>query len=325
MSIVGLHHITVLCSDAGRTEAYYTSTLGFSVVARTSEPEMAESQHLYLAVGTGAAGSIVSFIERPEMPLGREGVGGTHHFALLVETRDALLQWKRRLIDCGVAVNGPLDRHYFESIYHHDPDGTVIEIATRGAGWTRDEAPGKLGTEHRPPPPEMIKGNRDKERIVAETWPEPVPVITRDMRLRSLHHITAIAAKIDDTHEFLHGALGLRRVKRTSNFDMPDSFHWYWGVGAGAPGTVVTYFERPDQPHVTQGPGQTHHYALAVMDTADLELWRTRLVAARWPASLIQDHEHFTSFFTRDPDGQPVELATLTPGFPKMKAKEVPQ
>ena len=95
-------------------------------------------------------------------------------------------------------------------------------------------------------------------------------------------------------------------------------------MGAGAPGTVVTYFERPDQPHVTPGPGQTHHYALAVMDTADLELWRTRLVAGRWPASPIQDHEHFTSFFTRDPDGQPVELATLTPGFPKMKAEEVP-
>jgi glyoxalase family protein len=171
----------------------------------------------------------------------------------------------------------------------------------------------------------MIKGNRDKERIVAETWPEPVPVITPEMRFRSLHHITAITAKIDATHEFLHGALGLRRVKRTSNFDMPDSFHWYWGVGTGAPGTVVTYFERPDQAHVVPGPGQTHHYALAVNDTADLELWRTRLLASRWPASPIHDHEHFTSFFTRDPDGQPVELATISPGFVRMKAEEVPQ
>jgi glyoxalase family protein len=161
----------------------------------------------------------------------------------------------------------------------------------------------------------MLKGNRDKERILAETWPQPVPVITPDMRLRGLHHITAIAAKIDDTHEFLHGVLGLRRVKRTSNFDMPDSFHWYWGVGAGDPGTVITYFERPDQPHVTRGPGQTHHYALAVMDRQALEEWRTKLLAARWPASPIHDHEHFTSFFTRDPDGQPVELATITPGF----------
>jgi glyoxalase family protein len=322
VTILGLHHVTVLCSDAGRTEAYYTGTLGFRVVARTSEAEMADSQHLYLAIGEGAAGSIVSFIEQRGMPPGHEGVGGTHHFALLVETRDALLQWKRRLTDCGVAVNGPLDRHYFESIYHRDPDGTVIEIATRGAGWTRDEMPGRVGTEHRPPPPEMVKDNRDKERIARETWPEPVPVITPEMRLRHLHHITAIAAKIDAAHEFLHGALGLRRVKRTSNFDMPDSFHWYWGVGDGAPGTVVTYFERPKQSRVTPGPGQTHHYALGVMDTAALDMWRTRLLAARWPASPIYDHDHFASFFTRDPDGQPVELATVTPGFGKMKEEE---
>jgi glyoxalase family protein len=322
VTIVGLHHITVLCSDVGRTEAYYTGTLGFSVVARTSEPEMAGASPLYLAMAAETAGTIVSFIERQGMPPGHEGVGGTHHFALLVETRDALLQWKRRLTDCGVAVNGPLDRHYFESIYHRDPDGTVIEIATGGAGWTRDETPGRLGTEHRPPPPEMLKGNRERERIVAETWPEPVPVITPGMQLRGLHHITAIAAKIDDTHEFLHGALGLRRVKRTSNFDMPDSFHWYWGVGDGAPGTVVTYFERPDQPRVTPGPGQTHHYALAVTDAAALDVWRTRLLAARWPASPVKDHEYFTSFFTRDPDGQAVELATVAPGFARTKRQE---
>jgi len=243
-----------------------------------------------------------------------------------VEARTALLRWKRRLTDRGISVNGPLDRHYFESIYHKDPDGTVIEIATRGAGWTRDEAPDRIGTEHRPPPPEMLKGNRDKDRIQAETWPEPVPDISADMRFGGLHHITAIGASIDATHEFLHGLLGLRRVKRTSNFDMPDSFHWYWGVGAGAPGTVITYFERPDQAHVTHGPGQAHHYALAVMDTQALAEWRTKLLAARWPASPIHDHEHFTSFFTRDPDGQPVEVATATPGFSKMKhSEEVPQ
>jgi glyoxalase family protein len=213
-------------------------------------------------------------------------------------------------------VNGPLDRHYFESIYHRDPDGTVIEIATRGAGWTRDEAPDRIGTEHRPPPPEMLKGNRDKERIQAETWGYPVPEIEPDMRFRTLHHITAIGASIDRVHDFLHGVLGLRRVKRTANFDMPDSFHWYWSAGHGEPGTVVTYFERPGQAGVTHGPGQTDHYALAVTDDEALEQWRVRLLASRLPASPIQDQVYFRSFFTQDPDGQMVELATRGPGFP---------
>jgi glyoxalase family protein len=317
VSILGLHHITVACSDARRTEEYYTETLGFRMAGRTRDPENPEKPQLYFATGEGLPGSLISFIEEPEMAPGREGIGGTHHFALLVETRDALLKWKRRLTDRGITVNGPLDRHYFESIYHRDPDGTVIEIATRGAGWTRDEAPDRIGTEHRPPPAEMLKGNRDKARIQAETWSNPVPEIEPDMRFRTLHHITAIGASIDRVHEFLHGMLGLRRVKRTSNFDMPDSFHWYWSAGRGEPGTVVTYFERPEQAPVTHGPGQTDHYALSVADDAALGEWRVRLLASRLPASPIQDRGYFKSFFTRDPDGQAVELATRGPGFPR--------
>ena len=324
MSILGLHHISVICSDLARTEEYYTHTLGFRVIARGRDPEAPDQQQLYLTAGDGAPGSLICFSERAGMPLGHEGVGGTHHFALLVETREALLKWKRRLTDRGIAVNGPLDRHYFESVYHRDPDGTVIEIATRGAGWTRDEAPDRIGTEHRPPPPEMLKGNRDKERIQAESWPYPIPDITPDMRFSMLHHITAIGSNIDNIHDFLHGILGLRRVKRTSNFDMPDSFHWYWSAGYGEPGTVVTYFERPGQAGVTHGPGQIHHYALTVGDETALEDWRAKLLAARLPASPIQDQDYFKSFFTRDPDGQAVELASAGPGFaPRKKVEEV--
>jgi glyoxalase family protein len=169
----------------------------------------------------------------------------------------------------------------------------------------------------------MLKGNRDQERIRAETWPDPVPDITPEMRFPTLHHITAIGTSIDRVHDFLHGVLGLRRVKRTSNFDMPDSFHWYWSAGHGEPGTVVTYFERAGQAGVTHGPGQTDHYALAVADAAALVAWRLRLLAARLPASPIQDGAYFKSFFTQDPDGQRVELATRGPGFSLREHKEM--
>jgi glyoxalase family protein len=96
---------------------------------------------------------------------------------------------------------------------------------------------------------------------------------------------------------------------------MPDSFHWYWGAGSGEPGTVVTYFERQGHSVVSHGPGQTDHYALAVADQSALEHWRAKLLAARLPASPIGDRRYFKSFFTRDPDGQAVELATAGPGF----------
>lgn len=315
MSIVSLHHITLISSDAQRTVDYYTTVLGLRLLKQTVSFDDPAKRHFFLGDSSGAAGSIVSFFEWPGAAPGREGIGGTHHFALLVETRDALLKWKRRLTDHGVTVNGPLDRHYFESIYHRDPDGTVIEVATRGAGWTRDEEPERIGTEHRAPPPEMLKENRDQERIRAETWLEPVSEITPDMRFAHLHHITAIGEDIERTHAFLSGILGLRRVKRTSNFDMPDSYHWYWGSGDGAPGTVVTYFERKGAARVTHGPGQTDHYALAVDGEESLREWRERLLQAGLPSSEVIDRLYFKSVYTRDPDGQTVELATRSPGF----------
>ncbi|HUF66155.1 MAG TPA: VOC family protein [Gemmatimonadaceae bacterium] len=315
MTITSLHHITLISSDAQRTVDYYTTVLGLRLIKQTVSFDDPTKRHFFLGNAAGAPGSIVSFFEWPGAAPGREGVGGTHHFALLVETRDALLKWKRRLTDYGVTVNGPLDRHYFESIYHRDPDGAVIEIATRGAGWTRDEEPDRIGTEHRPPPPEMVKGNRDQDRIRADTWPDPVPEVSPDMSFAHLHHITAIGEDIERTHAFLNGILGLRRVKRTSNFDMPDSYHWYWGSGDGAPGTVVTYFERKGAARVTHGPGQTDHYALAVDGEESLHEWRARMLEAGLRVSEVIDRLYYRSIYTSDPDGQAVELATRSPGF----------
>ncbi|MFN2398641.1 MAG: VOC family protein [Gemmatimonadaceae bacterium] len=164
----------------------------------------------------------------------------------------------------------------------------------------------------------MLTGNRDKARIQAETWPEPVPEITPRMRLEhGLHHITAIGADIQRTHAFFGGMLEMRLVKRTSNFDDPGSFHWYWGVGDGRPGTLVTYFERnPErEPRARMGAGQTHHYALAVATEDEQLQWREKLVRAGIPVSPVMDRVYFKSIYTNDPDGHIVEIATARPGF----------
>jgi glyoxalase family protein len=322
MNILGIHHIALVSSDAQRSLDYYTGMLGFRLLKKTVNIDDPSSYHLYFGSESGEPGCLLSLVERRGAEPGREGVGGTHHFALLVESRDLLLQWKRWLVDHGIAVSGPLDRHYFESIYHRDPDGQVIEIATRGAGWTRDEAPDRIGTEHRPPPPEMVKGNRDMERIKADTWPEPIDAITPGMRFRQMHHITAIGDDIRRTHAFLHDGLGMRLVKQTSNFDMPDSYHWYWGIGEGQPGTLVTYFERKGAAAVRPGPGQVAHYALSVADEAALQQEREQLIAAGMKVSELQDSIYFKSFSTHDPHGQMVEIATIGPGFAVDEAGE---
>ncbi|MFI5274238.1 MAG: VOC family protein [Ktedonobacterales bacterium] len=318
MTIQGLHHISLISADAQRSADFYTQVLGLRLAKRTVNFDDPGRYHLYFGDAAGRPGTLVTVFEWPGAARGHPGIGGTHHFAQQVADRDGLLRWKRRLTGLGIAVEGPLDRHYFTSIYFHDPDGTILEIATRGPGWAVDEAPDRIGTEFRAPPPEMLVRNRDEARIAAETWPEPVPRITAAMALAGgLHHITAIGSDIGRTHAFFGELLGMRRVKMTNNFDDPNSAHWYWRAGEGLPGTLITYFERDparEQP-ARMGAGQTHHFALAVADEATQLAWRERLLEAGLKVTPVLDRVYFKSIYLRDPDGHIVELATAGPGF----------
>jgi glyoxalase family protein len=108
----------------------------------------------------------------------------------------------------------------------------------------------------------------------------------------------------------------MRRVKRTNNFDDVGSFHWYWGVGRGRPGTLVTYFDRkPERERpVEMGAGQIAHYAVAA--TADaVEPLGAALAATGLPVSAIAefgpDAVRFRGVATRDPDGHAVLVASI--------------
>lgn len=318
MTILGLHHISLICNDAQRTIDFYTGVLGMRLVKQTVNFDNPSSYHLYFGNHDGSPGSLITFFEFPRATRGHPGVGGTHHYAIQVADYDGLLMWKRRLSDHGLSVDGPFDRHYFTSIYFHDPDGTIVEIATVGPGWTIDEAPEAIGTAFRAPPEQMLVDNRDADRIAALTWPEPVPWITPEMSLsHGMHHITAIGSDIERTHAFFGDLLGMRRVKMTNNFDDPSSAHWYWGSGDGRPGTLITYFERDEQKsgRVRMGAGQTHHFALAIADDEAQIEWRERLFDAGLSVTPVMDRLYFKSIYTNDPDGHIVELATLGPGF----------
>jgi glyoxalase family protein len=287
--VVGLHHVAVVARDPARAADFYGRLLGLDEVgdgpapaAGTTRPgQLGAAPARWFGRAGAAPGTLVAVVARPDAPPGAPGIGGSHHFALAVRDRAALLRWKRRFVDEGHAVTGILDRHYFQSIYVHDPDGQIVELATLGPGWTIDEDAAHLGESHRDPPAEMINLNRDRARIAAERWPDPVPAIDAAMRIPGLHHVTAIGTRIEGTEAFVAGRLGLRRVKRTNNFDDVGSFHWYWGVGAGAPGTLVTYFDRtPERERpVRMGAGQLAHYAVAAAPAA-VDPLRDALAAA---------------------------------------------
>ena len=94
-----------------------------------------------------AAGTEVRYFAYPHgtMRPVRIGAGLTHHFALSVPDEDALSEWRDYLNASGVPTTDIKDRAYFRSIYFHDPDGHLLEIATDTPGFTTDESEPQLG------------------------------------------------------------------------------------------------------------------------------------------------------------------------------------
>src|SRR2546422_6270505 len=60
-----------------------------------------------------------------------------------------------------------------------------------------------------------------------------------------IHHVTAIASDPQRNLDFYVGLLGLRLVKRTVNFDDPETYHLYFGDEVGNPGSIMTFFPWP--------------------------------------------------------------------------------
>jgi glyoxalase family protein len=96
-------------------------------------------------------------------------------------------------------------------------------------------------------------------------------------RVLGIHHVTAIAGDPQRNLDFYAGILGLRFVKRTVNFDDPQTYHFYYGDEVGTPGTILTFFPWPGARRGRQGTGQVAVTSFAVLPTA-LGFWLERLI-----------------------------------------------
>lgn len=131
------------------------------------------------------------------------------------------------------------------------------------------------------------------------------------MKLRGIHHITAIASDPQPNVDFYTGVLGLRLVKRTVNFDDPSAYHLYFGDRTGRPGTAMTFFPWPGARRGTRGVGQVVATGFAV-PPGSLGYWTSRFkehhVFSENGASRF-GHEVLTA---ADPDGLRIELITAS-------------
>ncbi|WP_067970845.1 VOC family protein [Nocardiopsis trehalosi] len=128
-----------------------------------------------------------------------------------------------------------------------------------------------------------------------------------DVRPSGIHHVTAIASDPQANAGFYLNALGMRLVKRTVNFDAPDTYHLYYGDRAGNPGTVMTFFPWPDAPRGRLGAGQATTTSFSVPE-GSLGWWQRHLASLGIEAARPAERLEEDVLSLRDPDGLQIEL-----------------
>jgi glyoxalase family protein len=125
--------------------------------------------------------------------------------------------------------------------------------------------------------------------------------------LNGIHHVTAITNDAQRNVDFYTGLLGLRLVKKTVNFDDPQSYHLYYGDGRGTPGTILTFFVWPGGSKGKAGSGEPSKIAFEV-PAGSLGWWRQRLQAAQLEVNANETVFGASTLSFSDPDGMSLEL-----------------
>ncbi len=131
MRLTGLHHVTLISSDLEATTAFYRDTLGLAVERDERNPDDPAARHVWFGDGAGTPGTLVTFLEYPQLAVGVVGRGSTHHLAFGVASAEEQIAWRDWLRSRGVDCTDVFERSGLRSVYFRDPDGHILEITTR--------------------------------------------------------------------------------------------------------------------------------------------------------------------------------------------------
>lgn len=132
-------------------------------------------------------------------------------------------------------------------------------------------------------------------------------------KVLGIHHVTAIAGNAKRNYDFYTKVLGLRFIKKTVNFDDPNTYHFYYGNETGAPGTILTFFPWEGIQTGRRGSRQVTEIGYSV-PAGSLEFWQQRLEKHNIIYNKVAEKfgEQYLTFL--DPDGLKFELTVAKNG-----------
>jgi glyoxalase family protein len=132
----GVHHVALFTGQMDETVRFWTSVLRARLVRTGADADEPGSRHYYFDVG----GTLVAFFEFPAQP-DKDAMtfGWMHHLALRAESESALEALRRHIESFSVPVSEVRERDFLKSIYLHDNNGIMIEIAYQHRPFTDED------------------------------------------------------------------------------------------------------------------------------------------------------------------------------------------
>ena len=154
MRLTTFDHASPITSDPKLTASFFEKFVGLRNNFSLLDPD--ERATTILGIGNETKPDFLRYLAPEKAREGDVGIGSVHHIAMAVEDDRDQLKIMRHLNDVGIRNSGIIDRFWFHSLYFRDPDGNLLEVATKGPGYAVDESPETLGS-----------------RLVLPKWLEP--------------------------------------------------------------------------------------------------------------------------------------------------------
>ncbi|AST92393.1 ring-cleaving dioxygenase [Sutcliffiella cohnii] len=286
MQFLGIHHVSLLTSNAEENYRFFTKVLGMRLVKKTVNQDNTQSYHLFYGDAKGNPGTEITFFDIAGLGRTYEGVSSISSTGLRVKDTEALMFWKKRFTEIGVKHEEIVKRAGRDSLLFQDSEGTkLILVADNGekgvapgVPWEREDIPSKYA-------------------------------------IIGLGPVTLTVKEILPTAAILTNVMGFRHIGSYPSLKGDYAPIEVYATGEGGSGAEVHIEARPDLPRERPGRGSVHHVAFRIPNEEEYNRWVEKLKATRLPNSGRVDRYYFKAFYFREPNGILFELSTDTPGF----------
>jgi glyoxalase family protein len=145
--IPGIHHVTAVASDPGRTHRFLSETLGLRLVKRSVNQDDVSAYHLFYGDRRGTPGTSMTYFPYPDAQPGRVGTGQVTTVQFLIPV-GSVEYWTGRFESEGVDHDSLRERFGDTVIPFEDPDGLPMELVARADAPDGDPPDGPVPEQH---------------------------------------------------------------------------------------------------------------------------------------------------------------------------------